>query len=89
MLSQPKDVVPTTSDVTPPPRKKEEAPASTEAPASALAYAPVEFKAGDLVTYLEQSCKITDVFSTKVQIKGVDDPSFEKVVLKADVKLTV
>lgn len=95
VLSQPKDVVPQTDDVVPPPRKKEEAPASTpttdSVPAATIevAAAPVDYKVGDLVTYLDQQCKVVEAFTSKVQVKGVDDPSFERIVPKSEVKMTV
>jgi hypothetical protein len=93
VLTQPKDVVPMTDDVTPPPRKKETTPASTGVTSDstttvAPAAPPAELKVGDLVTYSDMSCKVVDVFTTKVQLKGIDDPGFEKVVLKTDVTVT-
>jgi hypothetical protein len=81
VLSQPKDVVPMTDDVAPPARKKEEA----SAPTPEKGAAPAELKVGMSVQYQEQSYTIVEVFSTKVQLKGIDDPRLEKVVLKTDV----
>lgn len=82
-LSIPKDVVPMTSDVAPPARGSSVSTAGTETSVADPANKP--FVVGELVIYMEEPCKVVEIFDTKVQVKGVDNPSFEKVALKTAV----
>jgi len=81
-LSVPKDVVPMTDNVAPPPRGTTGTSASTPTPTTS---GEKPFVIGELVTYMDEPCKIVEVFDTKIQVKGVDNPSFEKVALKTAV----
>ena len=63
------------------------APVAAPSPTPAAVAAPVGLpEVGATVKYLEQSWKVVDVFpgSGKIQIKGIDNPANEKVVLAAN-----